>query len=382
MSATLQPSLLRRLLLQGGAALSALVSALGALFGSGLVDDALRVAGMLANTDTGRAVMVRLLVELFKSFARLGPALAWALGLTAALALLACLPLLWRGLRRRRPSVFVSYQHEREDAAVALAQALERESFQVRRLPFDPEADHQQVVGEMQRLQRGADALVCLPGQAQSAVDAEVYAAAVLRQPVVFLVAARGGSLPNAADKRYPVMDLKIVKEQGWATVAELLHHLTQSFRSARTLYARALSHSWLLMGLAPVLAVLLLVLLALMVAAVVHGLALTQGQDGGATLLRVQSVLIGSVVVTAVALVVLAFAVATLLVSWQLILLFRAARRASLHTGEAEFRREDWLGLVPGLQAGQPLYRALMAQAPLAHHERAARAPRDRGRA
>ena len=293
------------------------------------------------------------------------------------MTLLASLPLLWSWLKRRRPTVFVSFQHAHEALAVAVSDALNDAGFLVRRVSFAPGADHQRVVGEMQRLQRGADALVCLPGDAQSVVDAEVYAAAVALQPVVFLVRPLGASLPNSADKRYPVMRIDVLQELGWAPLAELLHHVTLDFRSTRALYGQALRHPLLGLTMAPILGVLMLVLLALFGAAVVHGLIVTAGLGGGSTLLLGQAIAVHAGVLALGALPLLAITAYLALVVGHVAVQFRAARRASLQAGEAAFSREDWLGLIPGLEVGQPLYRALLEQAPMAHHERTRRRAR-----
>ena len=43
-----------------------------------------------------------------------------------------------------------------------------------------------------------------------------------------------------------------------------------------------------------------------------------------------------------------------------------RAQRRASLKTGTADFARLDWLGVIPGMVPGSPLYQCLFDAAAL----------------
>lgn len=346
-------------------ALTGLVAASGVL--SGLLQG---TRLLLGDTDWGRQRSADLLVTAVRTALAHAHTLAWAAAVAAVLAALTALPLLGRALRRR-PAVFVSFHHSRQAQAVTVADALSRSGFEVRRLPFDPAAGHQAVISEMQRLQRGADALVCLPGDRQSVVDAEVYAAAVMRQPVVFVVAGSDGSLPNAADKRYPVMNGDIAAGFGWAPLAELLHHVTRDARATAALYRRAATSRWLGLASAPLRALLLLVLLAVLA---------TLAVDGGATLLKlpvpallqtISQRVVETGVLTLGALVVLMCGLSLLLVGRRVLRQLVAARRASLRTGEAVFRRADWEGLIPGLEPGQPLHLSLLEEAPLAHHER-----------
>jgi hypothetical protein len=272
----------------------------------------------------------------------------------------------------------VSFHHSREAEATAAAAALAREGFAVRRLPFDAAAGHQDVLVQMQALQRGADALVCLPGDVPSVVDAEVYAAAVARQPVVFVLQHRSDTLPNVADKRYPVMHGEATAGHQWAPLAELLHHVTRDLRSTRALYGRAFGSPWLGAATAPLRALLVLAVLVLVATLFAHHAVDSPGTAGIAVVAQGQSLALGTGLLALAALPVLAVATLLLLVLVQVVVQLIAAWRASLRTGEAAFRRADWVGLIPGLAPGQPLYQALLDEAPLAHHERARR-PRRR---
>jgi hypothetical protein len=54
-----------------------------------------------------------------------------------------------------------------------------------------------------------------------------------------------------------------------------------------------------------------------------------------------------------------------------------RARRRMRLVAVRATFRRDDWVGVVPGMEPGSALFESFFESSPLAHHERAARQKR-----
>jgi hypothetical protein len=46
------------------------------------------------------------------------------------------------------------------------------------------------------------------------------------------------------------------------------------------------------------------------------------------------------------------------------------AQKRAALEVSAATFLRDDWLGLVPGLEKGSAMYQCMFERQALAHHE------------
>ena len=70
-------------------------------------------------------------------------------------------------------------------------------------------------------------------------------------------------------------------------------------------------------------------------------------------------------------AIVALPLAVWSVLVARALWIQLRAARRAALRACIGEFKREDWVGVIPDMRPGQPIYEAMKIGSPLAHHER-----------
>jgi hypothetical protein len=360
----------------------AIAAGLLAFFESGLADDVARLAlQWLTHSDAGRAAMAQQLLALMQAFAGY-----WAVLKLLLVAVVAVLCgvlgwLLWKTAVARGRRVFISFQHEREPMAEQLEDVLLGHGFRVLRVRYEQGARHQKVLGHMQRSQRLARAVVCIPGDARSAVDHEVYAASVLQQPVLFLLKEEGGTLPDAADKRYPMLGLETVQAQGFETVAELLHYLTDDAQAARTVFRRAVQHPLAGQALGSVLRALVLVAAVALVVAVAYGAAVTAGLGGAAGLHRAQAVVAMGVLATAAALVVLPLVCWVGLAAHHVYQQHRAMRRATLNAGDAEFSRDDWLELVPGLAPGQPLYQAMLNQAPLAHHEKQARQRRWRPR-
>jgi hypothetical protein len=82
-------------------------------------------------------------------------------------------------------------------------------------------------------------------------------------------------------------------------------------------------------------------------------------------------AVLIANVVVLCMLATLACFSCSyNLLVSVNLIRQHQAREMARLKTVTGEFNRDDWVGIIPGLDRGGSLYESLFEVAPLAHHE------------
>ena len=142
---------------------------------SGAFDDALLYGlKLLLGTEAGRERAAWLAVMLAQSLQRFWLPLQWVLGGATLLALLTALPLVWRALRPR-PTVFISYHHRREAQAAAVEAALAAEGLHPRRVPFEPGATHQQVVGRMQQLRSTCLDRERSPHQAMNGREKPVY---------------------------------------------------------------------------------------------------------------------------------------------------------------------------------------------------------------
>lgn len=128
--------------------------------------------------------------------------------------------LLVLGIRRR---VFVSFHHSLEPVAVELTTALTKAGLVVRRIPFDPAHQHDQLLAKVQAELRRCDALVCLPGPVASFVESEVLTASTMRKLIVFIVGDEDPRLPNTALYGYPTFRLDRTRRRRFEPVGQLL---------------------------------------------------------------------------------------------------------------------------------------------------------------
>ncbi len=365
----LAPKLLAVLLL-AAAALAKLVASLD----SKLADRWIEVFAMrAASSAESRRILTYWLALLWDACRGYWILLLGLVAISLVLAIAGHVPLVWRAISARRRSVFVSFQHRREHDADALGAALERSRFHTLRVPYARGAEHQSIVTSVNDLLRRADAVVCLPGNDASFVEAEVAAATVARKPVVFLL-AEGGTLPDTADKQHPSFRHEATSAQRYEPLVEFLHQITQDFRSACLLYRRAWLHPAVGSTFYRVALGVLGAALVLSLGALVQGhlvtaqVAMASVPDVEA--LRVKAVLYMAVSVLMGALVLLPVATWLALVTKALAVQLSAARRAALRMRTGQFARDDWIGLAPGLRPGEPIYEAMLVAAPKAHHE------------
>jgi hypothetical protein len=159
----------------------------------------------------------------------------------------------WRPTR-----VFISFHHTLEADASALDDALAKSGLSGLRLPFDPNAEHNELVASVQRHLRRCDAVVCLPGPVPSFVESEVLAASTLGKAIVFVVNSNSSRLPNTALYGYPAFDLQALQTREYRPLISLLRLTHGSWREWRALLGytpgatlREHSHSWATIALA-----------------------------------------------------------------------------------------------------------------------------------
>ena len=159
--------------------------------------------------------------------------------------ILLAVPLLLSFLRRRFV-VFVSYHHERVDELHVMRSAIERAGLHVLSVPYRTDADHDLLIDQIQSLVQGSDAVVCLPGNRNSFLDAEVFAAAYDRKVLLFLVDFPDGSLPNTAQKSYPVLRRRLSAWSCHAALGDLLAFVEGRPRALlRTFELPIAPHPW-----------------------------------------------------------------------------------------------------------------------------------------
>jgi hypothetical protein len=282
-------------------------------------------------------------------------------------------PLIYKALSRRRLGIFISFNRTRETISETLQKYFENEGAQVFRIPFQEGATHQSIVMEATEGIKRCDSFVCLPGYAQSYVEHEVLAATTSEKPIVFLISEDSGTVPNTADKRYPMFRLETTSREQFKPLIHFISYVGADLKSTWKLCQRALRHPLMHVSARVALGLLGICLVSLWVYCyfnvTIHGHNLTK--DNPAFVEVERAVVIGHIAVLIV-LMSIAFCcfsyIALFLVN--LVRQFKARMRARLKTVAAQFNRDDWIGVIPDLSPGKELYECLFDTAPSAHHE------------
>jgi hypothetical protein len=302
------------------------------------------------------------------------------LAFTFALVLSVCIlfafvggPLLYKFLFKRRVEVFVSFNRTRESVVEELHSSLKSAGLGTLRIPFRDNAAHQEIVGEVAHGIKSCDALVCVPGLAASFVESEVMAATAGGKAVVFLVTENQGTLPDTADKRYPVFKLETTQSLRFEPLCRFLHYVCADFLSRLEIAKRALGQPFMSVSLFWGLSILLAGMVVLWgynyFSVLKTGYELTRdladAADGREAAVIAQFVLLGAV--STAALLVAAY---TGLVILNTLRQRATQRKAILKVAKAAFARDEWTGLVPGLAKGTLMYQCMFEGPALAHHE------------
>jgi hypothetical protein len=147
-------------------------------------------------------------------------------------------------VRKRRTRVFISFQHEREPIADALAAEMIKCGIRAEKLPFVESPDSGTLLVQVTQEIHACDVFVCVPGKCPSFVDHEVFAALQAKKPQLFvLIEADAPHLPNTAWKGYPVFALEALQREGLRTFANFCSYLAADWRSTVRLYAAVFHH-------------------------------------------------------------------------------------------------------------------------------------------
>jgi hypothetical protein len=283
------------------------------------------------------------------------------------------LPILYKWISRRNLTVFISFNRMREGISQSLQRDLEHEGVRVVRIPFQESADHQKIVVQVTEGIRKCDGFVCLPGFNQSYVEHEVAAATIYHKSVAFLISERSGTLPDTADKRYPIFRLETTMRERFRPLIGFLSYVGADFKSTWNLCKRALRHPFF------VISPWLMFIVLAMCVVVLFGYCFWDASDKALQLThnnpgfeQVKTIAVLANALVLGVLMTLAFSSCSYssLVSMNLMMQRRARNKARLRTVTGEFSRDDWVGIIPELSPAGNLYESLFAAAPLAHHE------------
>jgi hypothetical protein len=137
----------------------------------------------------------------------------------AIISIIICAYLFSNIHRWRRARVFVSYQHLSEDLAIDIFERLRMYHIKPIMLPFRENVEHDLLLDDVKTNIARSDAVVCIPGETPSFVENEVAMAFALEKPLFFVTRSDHLSrIPNTAKKGYPIVNLNVLDEGGWAS--------------------------------------------------------------------------------------------------------------------------------------------------------------------
>jgi hypothetical protein len=302
--------------------------------------------------------------------------LAAALILIVSIALLIsfiCVPLMYKLVFKPRLKVFISFNRVWEDLAESLQKCFEKGGTEVFRVPFERTATHQHVVMHATEGIRNCDTFLCLPGPVESYVEHEVLAATTSTKPVVFLVAESYGTLPDTADKRYPIFRLETTVREQFNPLIQFIYYIGADLKSTWQLCKLALRHPYMSIFSAGALSLgtICIVILFTYCFYRVNVIGEELAKTSAAFDIVQKPVVVAHLLffIGAASLDFLIFSYSALFTS-NLVRQIRATKKARLKTIAAQFNRDDWIGIVPALLPGTKMYECLFEAAPFAHHE------------
>ena len=226
-------------------------------------------------------------------------------------------PLIWRLMFRRRPKIFISFHHSLESVSNLIQEKFSEAGLNALKIPFEINADHQQIIKKTQDGIRSCDTMICLPGPLDSFVAHEVSSATSLRKVVIFVV-RESGNLPNTADKRYLVFRLEKIQQNNFKHLIPLLHYVSMDFRSGLRMLTESLMKTIKTISLKPLIKTSLYIGLALFLVCFFQAFNATSNViDKGEELYtnqQIQIVLSGTLVLMGFAVLILPVATFTII--------------------------------------------------------------------
>jgi hypothetical protein len=278
------------------------------------------------------------------------------------------LPLSFRWVSHRRIRVFISFNREIEPVACEVQACFQRVGIDAMRIPYSSKASHQEIVEGVLRGIKSSDVVVCLPGTSQSFVESEVLAATTAGKPIVFVVSQDGGTLPNTADKRYPVVSLEKTTANNFSALSSFVEYVGNSFSSNMRLCLSSLMHPWLMFSASKLLyAYCAIVGLLFVLCYFSVRIAVPAGNLG---LSEAAALLAQFMIIFITSSLAVAFCLYTVLFLHKFFRQIMISQTGRLRMASGEFCKSDWNNIVPDVRDADELYESLFEHAPYAHHE------------
>jgi hypothetical protein len=283
-------------------------------------------------------------------------------------------PLVWRLAKQRVVTAFISFSHSMEEIAEYLERELKAKGIRVGRIPYKKHAEHQEIVVPVQDCIIKCDALFCIPGPTASFVESEVMAASTTKKIIFFLTGEYQGTLPNTADKRYPVFKLERVIHDKFASCIGFLRYSACDFRSTLDVLGKSISKTVRVICSKTTMITYLLVLsflYALWSSIIVTNARFLESLNpvfNEVTFVVMLACFITMGMFIPVASSILFCSLSFLYAVGNMI---NIQRRIRFRVGLGKFQRKEWIGRAPGLVPGEVLYESLFEISPVAHHEK-----------
>jgi len=142
----------------------------------------------------------------------------------------------WRKLR-----VFVTYQNAVAELAAEITEALRKHGLDAEFIPF-LERDHDKLIQDVRQRLRRCDAVVAVPGEVKSFIDAELLSASTLRKPIVIVKHRPGQTLPDTAYRGYPVFGIVPLRGYDHRPLGHLIGYACNHWSDVPLNLIRALS--------------------------------------------------------------------------------------------------------------------------------------------
>jgi len=288
------------------------------------------------------------------------------------------MPLLYKAITRRRLSIFISFSHVQEEIAQSLERRLLSENLDVHRLAFRRGREHQEVVTTAEEAETICDVVVCIPDRTASFVDNEISFARGREKAITFLISEFNGTLPNSANKRFPMFKLETLIEDHFDPLVPFLRFIGADLSSTWKICKDALVNSTLVACTSNMIAGVALAIMSFWVYCLIRvkleADVLMQHPPIPANYASNADFVLSNIVVLGLlGTLAIGSAIFAALVVQQLVQGLSASRKARLKAESGLFRRDDWIGVIPGLTRESSVYRAMFEDPPRAHHEQAA---------
>jgi hypothetical protein len=184
----------------------------------------------------GGIFLAKVTSEFMSTYLGLAANSYWAIMLLAVIFLLVAMLLIPIVLlvttKFKRSVVFISFKFTQEDKAIALETQLKAVGFGTERLAFSSNYSHDEVISKVREKLQKSDVLVAIPdAENASFVDSEVFAASVLKIPIILIQYQEKQSQPGTLLQGYPVFDYKRLEQHQFIPLFRFLFFATRSYK-------------------------------------------------------------------------------------------------------------------------------------------------------